>query len=179
MSSLSLTNPFKPWQPRANLAVGSSYATNPWLLDSSATHHLTSDLNNLALHQPYNGGDDVMIADGSNMTISHTSSTLISNQTRSLLFDKILCVLNIQMNLISVYCLCKTNKVSVEFFPASFQVKDLSTGSHYSNGELKMNCTNDRCHLLKLLRWCRLLVQKQLSHLGIQDWDILILFCIL
>ncbi|XP_010501934.1 PREDICTED: uncharacterized protein LOC104779272 [Camelina sativa] len=37
---------------------------NPWILDSGATHHLTSDLNNIALHQPYNGGDDVMIADG-------------------------------------------------------------------------------------------------------------------
>ena len=35
---------------------------------------------------------------------------------------------DIHKNLISVYRLCNTNRVSVEFFPASFQVKDLSTG---------------------------------------------------
>lgn len=35
---------------------------------------------------------------------------------------------DIQKNLISVYRLCNTNQVLVEFFPASFQVKDLSTG---------------------------------------------------
>ena len=128
MQSATQQNPFKPWQPRANVAVGPSYATNPWLLDSGATHHLTSDLNNLSLHRPYNGGDDVMIADGSNMMISHTGSTLIPNHTRSLLLDKILCVPNIQKNLISIYRLCNVNKVSVEFFPASFQVKDLRTG---------------------------------------------------
>ncbi|XP_010490303.1 PREDICTED: uncharacterized protein LOC104768061 [Camelina sativa] len=35
------------WQPRANLAEA-----NPWILDSSATHHLTTDLSNLSLHRP-------------------------------------------------------------------------------------------------------------------------------
>ncbi|KAG7559542.1 GAG-pre-integrase domain [Arabidopsis thaliana x Arabidopsis arenosa] len=124
-------------EPRANLAVGSPYTANNWLLDSGATHHLTSDLNNLSLHQQYNGGDDVMIADGSSMTISHTGSTLLPNQTRSLLLDKILCVPDIRKNLISVYRLCNTNKVSVEFFPASFQVKDLSTGVPLLQGKTR------------------------------------------
>lgn len=59
-----------PWQPRANMvAASSSYNPNPWILDSGATHHLTTDLNNLALHQPYNGGEEVTIADGSSLTI--------------------------------------------------------------------------------------------------------------
>lgn len=44
------------WQPRANDAHASIYNPTPWLLDSGATHHLTSDLNNLAIHQPYGGG---------------------------------------------------------------------------------------------------------------------------
>ncbi|XP_010496192.1 PREDICTED: uncharacterized protein LOC104773308 [Camelina sativa] len=49
--SLSLMAPV-PWQPRANLAMtGSPSPNNPSLLDSGATHHLTTDLNNLALHQ--------------------------------------------------------------------------------------------------------------------------------
>ncbi|XP_010507422.1 PREDICTED: uncharacterized protein LOC104784044 [Camelina sativa] len=47
------------WQPRANLAEA-----NPWIRDSGATHHLTTDLSNLSLHHPYNGGEEVTIADG-------------------------------------------------------------------------------------------------------------------
>ncbi|CAA7059707.1 unnamed protein product, partial [Microthlaspi erraticum] len=36
--------PLTPWQsqPRANLAVGSPYIASNWLLDSGATHHITS-----------------------------------------------------------------------------------------------------------------------------------------
>ncbi|KAL6327959.1 hypothetical protein AAG906_031303 [Vitis piasezkii] len=38
---------------------------NPsWLLDSGASHPVTTDLNNLSRHSHYNGIDDVMIGDG-------------------------------------------------------------------------------------------------------------------
>ena len=120
--------PFHPWQPRANMVMNAPYMAANWLLDSGATHHITSDLNNLSMHQPYHGNDDVLIADGSTLSISHTGSSLIPTYTRDLSLQKILCVPNIDKNLISVYRLCNTNGVSVEFFPASFQVKDLSTG---------------------------------------------------
>ncbi|CAA7044882.1 unnamed protein product [Microthlaspi erraticum] len=36
------------WQPRANYAAGSSQITPGWVVDSGATHHITSDLANLA-----------------------------------------------------------------------------------------------------------------------------------
>ena len=78
-----------------------------------------------------------MIADGSTLGITHTGSTLLPSQTRALTLDKILCVPNIHKNLISVYRLCNANKVSVEFFPASFQVKDLSTGVPLLQGRTK------------------------------------------
>jgi len=123
-----------PWQPRANMAA-MSY--NPWLLDSGATHHLTTDLNNLALHQPYNGGEEVTIADGSTLPITHTGSSTLSTQSRSLALNNILYVPNLHKNLISVYKLCNANKVSVEFFPAHFQVKDLSTGARLLQGRTK------------------------------------------
>lgn len=70
------SNP-QQWPPRANLAASYPYNTAPWLLDSGATHHLTSDLNNLALHQPYQGGDEVAIADGSGLQITHIGSASI------------------------------------------------------------------------------------------------------
>lgn len=59
-------------QPRANFAAGASQVTQPWLLDSGATHHIASDLANLALHQPYTGGEEVIIGDGNGLSITHT-----------------------------------------------------------------------------------------------------------
>lgn len=128
MSTPPQASPFTPWQPRANLALGSLYSAEPWLLDSGATHHITTDLQNLSLHQPYHGGDDVVIADGSTVPITHTGFKSLPTNTRSLDLHNVLYVPNIHKNLISVYRLCNANRVSVEFFPASFQVKDLSTG---------------------------------------------------
>lgn len=43
----------------------------------------------------------------------------------------------INRNLISVHKLCNTNAVSVEFFPSSFQVKDLKTGVRLLCGRAK------------------------------------------
>lgn len=41
-------------------------------MDSGATHHITSDLTNLFRHQPYDGANEVMIVDGSNVLIQQT-----------------------------------------------------------------------------------------------------------
>lgn len=78
-----LPSPFRPWQPRANLALGTSQQVNPWLLDSGATHHMTSDLHNLAIHQPYNGEDAVLVGDGSGIPITHTGSLSLPSPSLS------------------------------------------------------------------------------------------------
>ena len=124
-------SPFTPWQPRANVA------TAPWIFDTGATHHLTSDLANLSMHQPYHGGEEVTIADGSGLPITHTGSGLLPTPSRSLSLKDILYVPDVRKNLISVYRLCNTNGVSVEFFPAHFQVKDHSTGVQLLQGKTK------------------------------------------
>ncbi|XP_010424869.1 PREDICTED: uncharacterized protein LOC104710033 [Camelina sativa] len=93
-----LPSPFRPWQPHANLAV----ASNPWVMDIGSTHHLTSDLHNLALHQPYNGEDSILIGDGSGLSITNTGSLTLPSNSHPLSLNNVLCVPNIQKNLISV-----------------------------------------------------------------------------
>ncbi|KAG6788032.1 hypothetical protein POTOM_004085 [Populus tomentosa] len=62
------------WNPQANFSSSSPSSNASWLLDSGASHHVTADLNNLSLHTPYNGQDDVMLGDGTTLPISHTGS---------------------------------------------------------------------------------------------------------
>ncbi|CAA7017944.1 unnamed protein product [Microthlaspi erraticum] len=98
---------------------------------------MTNDLANLSLHQPYHGDDAVLIGDGSGLSITHTGSLSLPSSSHPLTLDKTLCVPNIQKNLISVYRLCNTNQVSVEFFPAHFQVKDLNSGVPLLHGKTR------------------------------------------
>ncbi|CAH9079802.1 unnamed protein product [Cuscuta epithymum] len=66
-SGHSAKNCYSHFPPAAN-ATSTSVAnpTTPnWLLDTGATHHITSDLNNLQIHSDYNGPDSVMLGDGS------------------------------------------------------------------------------------------------------------------
>lgn len=126
-----------PWTPQAHYtaASASDMSVSPWLLDSGASHHITSDLNNLSLHAPYHGGDDVMIGNGTGLPITHTGSTKLSPSSRPLTLNNVLCVPDMRKNLISVNKLCKTNNVMVQMCPFDFQVKDLRTGETLVNGK--------------------------------------------
>ena len=54
-----------------NLSQPSSLSNSLWFVDFGATNHITSNLNNLSLHAPYNGGDKVAIGNGKTLPISH------------------------------------------------------------------------------------------------------------
>lgn len=74
----------------------------------------------MSLHQPYIGGEEVTIADGSGLPISHTGSTFLPTQTQPLQLKDVLFVPHLHKNLIYVYRLCNANRVSLEFFLAHF-----------------------------------------------------------
>ncbi|CAN1197384.1 Retrovirus-related Pol polyprotein from transposon RE1 [Linum perenne] len=50
--------------PQAHYSVSPSHQHPSWTLDSGATHHLTNDLANLALHSEYRGTEQVQLSDG-------------------------------------------------------------------------------------------------------------------
>lgn len=122
----------------ANATASSSKstpATAPWLFDTGASHHLTSDRSSLHTVSEYGGPDEIVLGDGTTLSISHTGHTNLSTSTRPLNLSNVLCVPNLRKNLISVAKLCRANQVSVEFFPLHFLVKDLCTGAPLMRGE--------------------------------------------
>ena len=90
---------------------------------SGASHHVTTDLNNLTLHAPYDGPDDIVISDGTGLHITHSGLTSLSTPSHSFTLQTVLCVPNMKRNLISISQFCKSNKTSIEFLPSSFRVK--------------------------------------------------------
>ncbi|RVW13786.1 Retrovirus-related Pol polyprotein from transposon RE1 [Vitis vinifera] len=130
---------FRPpasWQAQANVATTIPSNTT-WLLDSGASHHVTTDLHNLALHSLFDGIDEIMIGDGSGLPISHTGSTSLTTPSHSFTLSNVLCVPTMKRNLISISQFCKSNNTSIEFLPFSFHVKDLHTGAILLQGRTK------------------------------------------
>ncbi|KAL6315549.1 hypothetical protein AAG906_000852 [Vitis piasezkii] len=115
----SQSRPPAPWQAQANVTTTIPPNTT-WLLDSGASHHVTTDLHNLALHSPFDGTDEIMIGDGSGLPISHTGSTSLTTPSHSFTLSNVLCVPTMKRNLISISQFCKSNNTSIEFLPLLF-----------------------------------------------------------
>lgn len=78
---------------------------------------MTFDLNNLLIHCEYDGTDEVHIADGSYLPITHTSKSIITFLNCMFVLDIILCVPSGRQNLLSVSKFTKANNISLEMFP--------------------------------------------------------------
>jgi len=75
-----------------NCTQTSNAMDKPWLLDSGASHTITSDLANLTTHSEYDGTDEVTLGDGSGLEISHTGSLSLNFPKNFFHFPDTLCV---------------------------------------------------------------------------------------
>ncbi|KAI9162012.1 hypothetical protein LWI28_022900 [Acer negundo] len=76
-----------------------------------------------------------MVRDGKTIPITYTGSTYLTADSNSFPFKHVLCSSNISQNLVSVCQFCSHNNISIEFFPDSFIVKDLTTGASLVRGQ--------------------------------------------
>lgn len=98
-----------------------------WIVDYSASHHITSDLHNLFIYANYRGNEEIIIGDGDGILITHSSFIVLNLHANNFTLN-ILYAPHIKKNLI--FFLNSTNKIKslFNFFPDSFLVKDLSKG---------------------------------------------------
>lgn len=100
-------------------AYYSSASSRPdlnWYLDSGATHHLTSDLENLDLRaEPYTGSDHVKIGNGKGLSIHHIGHTHISSPYLPFKLFDVLHVPQISKNLLSIHKFTKDTNTCLNF----------------------------------------------------------------
>ena len=110
-----------------NYATTSTGNDKSWLLDSIASHNITSDISNLSINSEYDGTDKVILDDGLGFVVSHISSLALHSPHPTFTLRDTLCVPNLCRNLISVHHLTKQNNVLVEFHHFHFLVKNKIT----------------------------------------------------
>jgi len=103
-----------------------------WYPDTGATHHITSDLNNLNLHsEAYDGHDEIQVGNGTRLVIKNTG---ISTLSPNFILRSVLHVPQITKNLLSIQKFTSDNNVYVEFYPSCFFVKDRISGKILHQG---------------------------------------------
>jgi uncharacterized membrane protein YgcG len=122
----------------AATAASGSYAVDPdWYVDTGATDHITHDLDRLTTKERYTGGDQVHVASGSGLSITHVGNSLVTGLDRPLYLKHILHVPQINKHLLSVRKLVLDNNAFVEFHPNCFFVKDRITKTILLRGGCK------------------------------------------
>jgi hypothetical protein len=123
--------PFGPWdQPTLAAAFNTMTLTPPqgeWYMDSGATAHMASTSGILTHYQLPSSStpSSIIVGDGTSLPIVSTGSTNVG----PLHLNNVLVSPSIIKNLVSVRQFTIDNNCSVEFDPAGFSVKDLSTRS--------------------------------------------------
>jgi hypothetical protein len=129
----------------ANCTSTSNATDNKWLMDYAASHNITGDLNNLLIHSEYDGTDEVVLGDGSGLTVSHIGSLTLKSKHKNFILKDTLCVPDIFKNLIYVHHFTAQNNVFIEFHSSHFLVKDTNSGVILAKGA----CENGVLHLPK------------------------------
>jgi hypothetical protein len=93
-------------------------------MDSSATDHITEDLDKLTMHVHYAGANQVHAANEIGMAISRIGKSVIPTSSHDLVLNNVLHVPSTQKNLVWVHHFTLDNDNFIEFHPYFFLIKD-------------------------------------------------------
>ncbi|XP_071712276.1 uncharacterized protein [Rutidosis leptorrhynchoides] len=114
------------------------YSNTGWTMDTGASIHLTSSINNLSTIFNHCMYPSVAVGDGNSIPVVNTGHSVLPNINRPLHLSNVLVTPNIVKNLISVRRFTRDNKVSVSFDEFGFSVKD------YLTRRLLLRCDSTR-----------------------------------
>jgi hypothetical protein len=117
---------YAPDNRAANMA-SSSGADQNWYLDSGSTDHITGELEQLTMHQQYNGNKQIRAANGAGMDIAHVGQSVIPTPTHPLHLNQVIHVPNAHKQLVSIQRFTLDNNTFIELHPYSFLIKDQVT----------------------------------------------------
>ncbi|KAL4582926.1 hypothetical protein LXL04_007487 [Taraxacum kok-saghyz] len=128
--------------PQAHAMNTTNNSDSTWLFDSGASHHITSDLNALSLHTPYDGTDELVIGDGSSLLITHVGSLLLKFSTSTFKLKNVLCVPSISKHMLTL-----PEDTSNKFSIASIRVTHINGDDQLADA-LTKPLLHQRFHLL-------------------------------
>jgi hypothetical protein len=112
----------------ANSAEGHGYNVDPaWYLDMGAIDHVTNEFDKLAVRERYTEQEQIHIANGGSMQITHIVKSTLHTPSHDLILKNVLYVPSSCKNLVSIHCFIRDNHVFVEYHPYFFLVKDPAT----------------------------------------------------
>uniref|UniRef100_A0A1S3YP90 Retrovirus-related Pol polyprotein from transposon TNT 1-94-like beta-barrel domain-containing protein n=1 Tax=Nicotiana tabacum TaxID=4097 RepID=A0A1S3YP90_TOBAC len=91
-----------------------------WYPDSGASAHMTNYPSTLTSHTPYSGLSQVLVGDGTLLSIKSTGSSTLPTTFKPLLLKKVLYVPSLAKNLFSIQRLCADNNYFIEFTNSDF-----------------------------------------------------------
>ena len=106
-----------------------------WLIDSSASDHITANLNNLNQPMPFKGPEQVSVGNGQNLPIQNIGNTQLHTKLHHFRLRNVLHVPRIASNLLFVHKLCLHNNCSCYFDSNKLLVQDLPTGRILYQGQ--------------------------------------------
>ena len=108
--------------------ISQTPAHDPCIVDSGVSHHITSNQfpTQCSILQ---GMDDKTMINGNVIPITHIGTTLLYASNNDFELSTILYAPAIKRKLISVSQFCQDNLTSIQFFPFTFLVKDITIGT--------------------------------------------------
>ncbi|KAF5464757.1 hypothetical protein F2P56_014809 [Juglans regia] len=127
-----------PAQLAAMIAQSNSFSNDDtWFADSGANAHLTPKLENLSLHEPYKGNENITVGNGTGLAIHNIGSLTLHTSHTPFKLSHVLHCPSASANLLSINQFCKDNSYFFILTDSSFYVKDKHTGRILLQGRSK------------------------------------------
>ncbi|KAE8693687.1 hypothetical protein F3Y22_tig00110794pilonHSYRG00085 [Hibiscus syriacus] len=115
--------------------VNTAHSSDRWVIDSGATHHVTTEASNVMEPSDFNSPGKLLVGNGMPLNVNLVGRSSVYSSSRILLLNDLLHVPQITKNLLSVSKLTKDNDVFLEFHANRCCVRDEMTGCVLLQGE--------------------------------------------